>query len=159
MKPVLALALATCLAATAAAAQPGALQSCPLLANADAALATGAGTQFLSARQGPSGGVTATYCAFGGEKDRSLTLNAGPLLAASVADYRKMMEPLRQMEKATLESGLGEYAYSKLAADAAEITAAKSRLAVTLELKGKGLAAADLEKLRAVARKALAKLP
>jgi hypothetical protein len=153
------LALCAAFAATSAAAQSGPLKSCPLLADADAALATGGGTQFLSARQSPSGGVTATYCAFGGDKDRSLTLTAGPLLAASVADYRKMMEPLRQMEKAALESGLGEYAYSKLSADAAEITAAKGKLALSLELKGKGLAAADLEKLRAVARKALARMP
>jgi hypothetical protein len=151
-------AILAALGAADAAAQAG-LKSCPLLANADATAALGGGTQFLSARQSPSGGVTATYCAFGGEKDRSLTLNSGPLLAASVADYRKMIEPLRQMDKGALESGLGEYAYSKLAADAAEITAAKGKLTVTLELKGKGLGPADLEKLRAVARKALAKMP
>ena len=76
----IALVLAA-LGAADAAAQAG-LKSCPLLAGADAALATGGGTQFLSARQNQTGGVTATYCAFGGDKDRSLTLNSGPLLAA-----------------------------------------------------------------------------
>lgn len=151
-------AILAALGAADAAAQAG-LKGCPLLANADAAIATGAGTQFLSARESPSGGVKSTYCAFGGDRDLSLTLTTGPLLAASVADYRKMMEPLRQMDKGALEDGLGEYAYSKLSTGSAEITAAKGKLALSLELKGKGLAAADLEKLRAVARKALAKMP
>lgn len=151
-------AILAALGAADAAAQAG-LKSCPLLANADAAIALGAATQFLSARESPSGGVTAIYCAFGGDKDLSLTLTTGPLLAASVADYRKMMEPLRQMDKGALENGLGEYAWSKLSADAAEITAAKGKLSLALALKGKGLGPADLEKLRAVAKKALAKMP
>ena len=158
MKPATPLVLAATLAAMTAAAQSG-LKACPLLANADAAVATGASTEFLSARQSPAGGVTSTYCAFGGEKDRTLTLASGPLLAASVAEYRKMMEPMRQMEKGALENGLGEYAWSTLSADAAEISAAKGKLTLALSLKGKGLAAADLEKLRAVARKALARMP
>ncbi len=158
MKTATVLALAAGLAAATAAAQSG-LKSCPLLANADAAIATGAATEFLSARQSPTGGVTATYCAFGGDKDRSLTLTTGPLLAASVAEYRKMMEPMRQMEKGALENGLGEYAWSTLSPGAAEISAAKGKLTLALSLKGKGLAAADLEKLRAVARKALARMP
>lgn len=146
------------LGAADAAAQAG-LKSCPLLADADAALATGGSTRFLSARQSATGGVTATWCAFGGDKDRSLTVKTGPLAAASVADYRKMMEPLREMDKGALESGLGEYAFSKLSPGTAEITAAKGKLSLSLELKGPGLAAADVEKLRAVARKALAKMP
>ena len=151
-------AILAALGAADAAAQAG-LKSCPLLANADAAIAVGASTELLSARESPSGGVKATWCAFGGDRDLSLTLTTGPLLAAGVAEYRKMMEPLRQMDKGALENGLGEYAWSKLSADAAEISAAKGKLSLALALKGKGLGPADLEKLRAVAKKALAKMP
>ena len=151
-------AILAALGAADAAAQAG-LKSCPMLADADAAIAMGGGTEFLSARQSPTSGVTATYCAFAGAGDRSLTLTTGPLLAASVAEYRKMMEPLRQMDKGALENGLGEYAWSRLSADAAEISAAKGKLSLALALKGKGLGPADLEKLRAVAKKALAKMP
>lgn len=131
------------------------LRSCPLLTDADAAPALGAGTQFYSARQSPS----STFCSWGGAKDLTLTLNAGPLPAASVAEYRKIAEPMRQADKGALENGLGEYAYSKFSPGEAEISAAKGRLSLTLTLKGPGLGAGDLERLRAVARKALANMP
>ena len=142
------------LGAADAGAQVG-LKSCPLLADADAAPVLGAGTQFYSARQSP----TSTFCSWGGGKDRTLTLNTGSLPAANVAEYRKIAEAMRQADKGTLENGLGEYAYSTLSAGESEITAAKGKLTLTLTLKGPGLGAGDLVKLRAAAGKALAKMP
>jgi len=146
-------------AAAAPAQQSRPLESCPLLATTDAATLTGPGVEFYSGREATGQGGLKTYlCFFGVGQGRSLTVKTGPSLAKTAAEYQKMYEPLRRMSNEQVEPGLGEYAYSKLEGGAADMNVVKGALILSLELKGDDLKPADLDKLRAAAKKALAKL-
>jgi len=153
-------ALALAFASPPSLAQQSApLTSCPLLDTADAAVLTGPGVEFYSGRESTAPGVPKTVlCFFGVGQGRSLTVKTGPSLAKNAAEYRNMFEPLRQMNKAALEPGIGEYAYSTNDGSTATLDAVKGTLVLSLELKGTGLAAADLEKMRAAAKKALGRM-
>jgi len=156
---ILAVMLFTLGASTAVAQTTVPLKSCPLLATADAAQLTGPRVEFYSGNETTRPGAPRiVLCFFGVGEGRSLTVKTGPLIAKDAAEYRKMYEPLRQMDKASLEAGLGEYAYSGIEGGTAQITAVKGAQELSLELKGKDLAPADLEKLRAAMRKALARI-
>jgi hypothetical protein len=148
------------IALAAAEAHAQGMKSCPLIDLADAAQLTGKGTEFYSANEGAPGadGKKPLFCTFGGGADRTLTVRSGPSLAKTAADYQKMVEPLRQMDKGAVEPGLGEYAHSKVASGEALLTAVKGTRTITLELKGKDVGPADLAKLRTAMQKALTKL-
>jgi hypothetical protein len=146
-------------ASSSLAGQAG-LKFCPLIDLREAAALTGPGVEFYSGLQSATDdGKKTCTCFFGVGEGRSLTVKTGPSLAKNAAEYQKMFEPLRKMSGATVEQGLGEYAYSKLEGEQAEITAVKGTLTLTFELKGTGLTAADMEKLRAAVKQTLPKVP
>lgn len=139
--------------------QSAALKSCPLMSLADAAVIVGPKVEFYSGREGSSPGASRSiFCTFGEGEGRSLIVKAGSSLAKSVAEYRNMFEPLRKMSGQTLEQGLGEYAYSKLEGGRASMSAVTGTLVVSVELDGKDVGPADMDKLRAALQKALGKL-
>ena len=159
MRPLV-VSLLIVFAATNAAAQASKpVQSCPLLDLSDAAALTGPGVEFLSGREGAGQGGAKTYlCFFAVGEGRSLTVKSAPLIVKNAAEYQKMMDPLLKATGGSVETGLGEYAYSKLDSASAELTVVKGAASMSLELKGKGLAATDLEKMRTIAKKMLGKL-
>jgi hypothetical protein len=127
------------------------IKTCPVLTAAEAAEVLGKGTRFASGFEAPSSENVTLRCQFE-EASRALTVQTVPTLGGKDA-----WEALRKIANGTLESGLGDYAYSTIHDGAPELWVVKG--ARTLELKvGKGGTAADVPKLREAAKKILPKI-
>jgi hypothetical protein len=132
-------------------AQVKVVKSCPVLTVADAAAVLGAGTQFVSGFEAPGSENITLRCEFA-QGDRRFTVQTTPTMGGKDA-----WEVLRQMSKGTLETGLGDYAYTALDNGEPQLWAVKGKK--TLEMRiGNGGTAADLPKLKALAVKLLPKI-
>jgi hypothetical protein len=140
-----------CALSHALSAQVKVVKNCPVLTDADAAAMLGAGTKFVSGFEAPASQNITLRCEFA-QGTRTLTVQTTPTMGGKAA-----WEALRKIANGTLESGLGDYAYTAMDDGAPELWAVKG--AKTLEMSiGNGGTAADLPKLKALAVKLLPKI-
>ena len=139
--------------AAAQSEQAKVVKNCPVLTEAEAAAVLGAGTILASAVEATSGSVRVSFLCEFVQAERTLTVQASKTLGD-----KTMWESLRKLANGTLESGLGDYAYSEIEEGKVHFLIVKGALTLEMRTGGKGGTPADVPKLREAAKKAVPRL-